>query len=114
MQRVTHGVDSQKINFGRVRALLIPVASSKVQEAVEHQYLEMSKRHDRAMAIKEELLEQSGVDPGQFGEAINELANEKPAYRRAMAEAKERLDHLVAQLEAVIEGRQQTLRPFPA
>ena len=74
----------------------------------------MAKLHDRAMAIKEKLLEESGIEPGQFGEAINELANEKPAYRRAMAEAKERLDHLVSQVEAVIEGRQQTLRPFAA
>ncbi len=113
-QRLIHGVDSLKINFGRIRSLLIPDAEDDVQKEVQRQYLEMSKLHDRAMAIKERLLEESGIDPGQFGEAINKLANEKPAYRRAMEEAKERLDHLVAQVEAVIEGQQKKLRPFAA
>jgi hypothetical protein len=114
MQRLVHGVDSQKINFGRIRSLLIPGASENIQRDVQDQYLEMSKRHERAMAIKQQLLEETGIQPGQFGEAINELANEKPAYRRAMAEAKERLDHLISQLEAVIEGRQKKLLPFAA
>jgi hypothetical protein len=66
------------------------------------------------MTIKERLLAESGVDPGQYGETINSLANEKPAYRRAMEEATARLKHLVTQLEAVIEGRQRKLNPFPA
>ncbi len=114
MQRVIHGVDSQKINFGRIRALLIPDIAKETQEEVQRQYVEMSKRHDRAMAIKERLLEDSGVDPGRFGETINALANEKPAYGRAIKEAEERLGHLISQLELVIEGRQQKLTPFPA
>jgi hypothetical protein len=114
MQRVIHGVDSQKINFGRIRALLIPDMPVANQSECETQYLEMSQCHDRAMAIKERLLQESGIEPGQYGEAINELANERPAYRRGMAEAKERLDHLIQQLEAVIEGSQRKLKPFQA
>jgi hypothetical protein len=89
----------------------MPVAN---QSECEAQYLEMSQCHDRAMAIKERLLQESGIEPGQYGEAINELANERPAYRRGMSEARERLDHLVEQLEAVIEGSQRKLKPFPA
>jgi hypothetical protein len=110
---VTHGVDSQKINFGRIRAVLIPEVSSSLQQAIEDEYLVMSDYHNSAMVIKERLLADGGIDPGRFGEEINALAEQKPAYRRAMREAKERLDHLVAQLEAVIEGRQDTLQPFP-
>jgi hypothetical protein len=114
MQRVIHGVDSQKINFGRIRSLLIPPLGKDMQKEVETQYSEMSKYHDRAMAIKERLLDETGVEPGQFGETINSLANDKPAYRRAMKEATDRLTHLIAQLEAVIEGTQKKLKPFPA
>jgi hypothetical protein len=114
MQRVIHGVDSQKINFGRIRSLLIPDVSESVQCDVETQYVEMSKHHDRAMAIKERLLDETGVEPGQFGETINSIANEKPTYRRAMKEATDRLAHLIGQLEAVIEGAQKKLKPFPA
>lgn len=114
IQRVMHGVDSSGISFGRIRALLIPDLSNEQQEEIERQYLAMSKSHERAMSIKERLLEETGVEPGQYGQTINSLANEKPAYRRAMEEAKERLDHLVAHLEAVIEGRQCKLEPFKA
>ena len=113
MQRVIHGVDSQKINFGRIRSLLIPDGTEVNQRETQRQYLEMSRWHQRAMRIKERLLEETGVESGQYGEAINSLANEKPAYRRAMEDAKERLHHLIAQLEAVIEGRQRKLKPFP-
>ena len=112
IERVVHGVDSSGISFGRIRELLIPNLTGPEQVEVERQYLDISKHHDRAMAIKERLLEESGIEPGQFGDAINKLASEKPAYRRAMAEAKQRLDHLVAQLEAVIDGQQKKLRPF--
>jgi len=65
------------------------------------------------MAIKERLLAETGADPGQYGETINALADEKPAYRRAMTEAADRLRHLITQLEAVIEGAQRNLQPFP-
>jgi hypothetical protein len=66
------------------------------------------------MSIKERLLEETGVEPGQYGETINALANDKPAYRRAMEEATDRLKHLITQLEAVIEGGQRKLKPFAA
>jgi hypothetical protein len=114
MQRVVHGVDSQKINFGRVRGLLIPDMAEEIQEEIRRQYLEMSKLHERAMAMKERLLEETGVEPGLYGETINALANERPAYCRAMEEAKQRLDHLINQLEVVIEGRQRKLKSFSA
>lgn len=113
IDRVVHGVDSQKINFGRIRALLIPHHSNAIQKQVESQYLAMSRYHDRAMSLKERLLVESDIEPGRYGEEINSLAEEKPAYNRAMREAKERLDHLVAQLESVIEGRQKKIEPFP-
>ena len=65
------------------------------------------------MTIKERLLAESDIEPGRYGEEINSLAEEKPAYNRAMREAKERLEHLIGQLEAVIEGRQKHLEAFP-
>ncbi|HVC97318.1 MAG TPA: hypothetical protein VND64_26795 [Pirellulales bacterium] len=111
--RVIHGVDSTSISFGRIRATLIPEAPGPLQQEVERQYTEMSENHERAMRIKERLLDETGADPGYNGEEINALAEEKPAYKRALREAKERLDHLMAELEAVIEGRRDTLRPFP-
>ncbi len=114
MQRVIHGVDSQKINFGRVRSLLIPDVNEENRQECQRQYSEMSKYHERAMSIKERILEETGVEPGQYGQTINSLANEKPAYRRAMEGARERLDHLTAQLESVIEGRQRKLKPLKA
>jgi hypothetical protein len=113
MLRRIHGVDSQKINFGQIRSVLIPEISFEQQTEVERQYLEMAACHDRAMAVKERLLEQTRIDPGQYGQAINAEAEKKPAYRNAMAEAKERLDHLLTQLVMVIEGRQTKLKPFP-
>lgn len=113
IDRVIHGVDSTGINFGRIRALLIPPYSGAIQKKVESQYLAMSRYHDRAMTLKERLLAESDIEPGRYGEEINSLAEEKPAYNRAMREAKERLDHLVAQLEAVIDGRQKQIEPFP-
>jgi hypothetical protein len=93
--------------------LLIADLPRKTQEAVQAQYLAMSRHHDRAMAIKERLLVENDVEPGRYGEEINALADEKPAYRRAMREAKERLDHLIVELEAVIDGRQKNIEPFP-
>ena len=113
IHRVIHGVDSQKINFGRVRAILIPELSPSLQQLIKDEYLVMSDYHNSAMTIKERLLAEAGIDPGRFGGEINALAEEKPAYKRALREAKERLDHLVTELEAVIEGRHDTLRPFP-
>jgi hypothetical protein len=112
IQRRLHGVDSQKINFGQIRKILIPDLLQESQLEVERQYREMAACHDRAMTIKERLLQDSGIAPGQFGEAINELAEGRPAYRRNTQEAKQRLEHLLAQLVAVIEGRQGKLTPF--
>ena len=73
----------------------------------------MARQHDRAMAIKERLLDESGISPGQYGEAINKLADQNASYKRAMAEAQERLKHLIAELEAVLEAEQKKIRPFP-
>jgi hypothetical protein len=112
IQRLVHGVDSQKINFGQVRSLLIPALSTNEQKEVEKQFLAMSKCHDKGMAIKEEILLSDGVESGRFGETINNLANESAAYKRAMAEAQERLKHLISQLEAVLEGEQKKIKPF--
>ena len=64
------------------------------------------------MSIKERLLDESGIDPGQYGEVINNLANKNSAYKRAMAEAQDRLKHLISQLEAVLEGEQKKIKPF--
>jgi hypothetical protein len=113
IERVTHGVDSAGISFGRIRDILLPGLSSERQSAIEDQYMHMAHCHQRAMCIKERLLEARAIDPGQNGETINALASEKPAYRRAVNEATDRLDHLVTQLEAVIDGRQCDLKPFP-
>jgi hypothetical protein len=113
IQRMMHGVDSTGISFGRIRELLIPVVSMELQQVVENQYVTMSKFHERGMAVKERLLQETRIAPGQYGEAINSLAMEKPAYRRAMHEAKARLDHLIAQLDAVIEKKQKSIKPYP-
>jgi hypothetical protein len=113
IQRLVHGVDSQKINFGQVRSLLIPVLAADNQKEVQKQYLEMSKCHDRAMVIKEEILVSDGVGSGRYGETINNLANESPRYKRAMAEAQERLKHLIAELEALLDDQQKKIKPFP-
>ncbi len=112
VQRVMHGVDAMTISFGSIREILVPVLAESVQCEVERQYLAMSKQHDRAMTIKERLLDESGIAPGQYGEAINDLANQNGAYKRAMAEAQERLKHIVVELEAVLEGEQKKIRPF--
>jgi hypothetical protein len=89
------------------------VSPADTQKEVQKQYLEMSKCHDRAMVIKEEILVSDGVGSGRYGETINHLANESPRYKRAMAEAQERLKHLIAELEAVLDGEQTNIRPFP-
>jgi hypothetical protein len=113
IQRFVHGVDSQKINFGHVRNLLLPVLAGDVQEEVERRYLKMSRCHDVAMAIKERILRARNIHPGRYGEAINELANQNASYKRAMAEAQERLKHLISELEAVLEGERKKIRPYP-
>ncbi|MBI5384744.1 MAG: hypothetical protein HZA90_08645 [Verrucomicrobia bacterium] len=112
VQRVMHGVDAMTISFGRVRNIQIPVLPVEVQFEIRRQYLEMSRRHDKAMAIKERLLDESGIAPGPYGEAINALADKNSIYKRAMAEAQERLKHLIAELEAVAEGKQKKISPF--
>jgi hypothetical protein len=109
---VASRVDSQKINFGQIRNVLIPDLPDEHQAEVERQYLEMADCHDRAMAIKERVLEVSGVESGQYGQNINALAEEKPGYTSAMREAKARLDHLVTQLVAVVDGHQVQLSAF--
>lgn len=113
IQRFLHGVDSQKINFGHIRSLLIPELPEKTQLEVERQYLEMAKRHDMAMTIKEDLLRSESTKSGRYGESINALASENSTYTRASKEAKARLDHLIGQLEAVIDGEQKKVAPFP-
>ncbi len=113
VQRVMHGVDAMTISFTRIRALQIPQLATSLQTEVEGQYRQMSRWHDRAMAIKERILDEGGIKPGQFGQAINELANQNAAYKRALAEAQQRLKHLVAELEAVLEGEQKKIRPCP-
>ncbi len=112
VQRVMHGVDAMTISFIRIRAIRIPPMSASLQNEIERQYREMSKFHDRAMEIKERLLDQSGIEPGQYGEAINVLANQNASYKRAMTGARERLKHLVCELEAVLEGERKRIRPF--
>jgi hypothetical protein len=112
VQRVMHGVDAMTISFGQIRRIEIPELSVDLQFNVRRQYLAMAKQHDRAMAIKERLLDESGIAPGQYGEAINGLANKNANYKRAMAEAQERLKHLLAELEAVLDGEQRRIRPF--
>jgi hypothetical protein len=112
IQRVMHGVDSTGISFECIRAILIPVLPEKVQKEVERQYLAMSHCHEQAMSIKERLLKKSGIEPGQFGEAINSLANEDAVYRQTFAEAEERLTHLNDHLEAVIAGIEKAIPPY--
>jgi len=92
----------------------VRIRGARVFRTIEYQYMQMAHYHDRAMGIKERLLEETRVAPGQYGETINAVANEKPAHRRAMDEATDRLSHLITELEAVIEQRQSDLKPFPA
>ena len=92
--------------------MLIPALPTNLQSEVEKQYVAMSKCHDKGMAIKEDILVSDGVESGRFGETINNLANESAAYKRAMAEAQERLKHLISQLEAVLDGEQKKFKPF--
>jgi len=113
VRRVMHGVDAMTISFIRVRAIVIPPLMVVLQSEIERQYRDMSRCHDRAMAIKDQLLDQSRIQPGQYGGAINELANENASYKRAMAEAQERLKHLISELEALLEGEQKRIRPYP-
>jgi hypothetical protein len=114
VQRVMHGVDAMTISFGQIRRLEIPAPPEDLQFAVRDEYLAMAVRHDRAMDIKERLLSENGIRPGLCGEAINRLADQSPACRRALAEAQERLKHLISQVEAVLEGKQTRIRPFAA
>ena len=109
IQRFVHGVDSQKINFGHVRRLLLPAIPASVQEEIRKQYHQMSLCHDRSMAIKEELLMTSGINPGQFGSAINDLAEDDASYKRFLLEAQKRLAHLVNQLEKMIGGEKKVV-----
>jgi len=44
-----------------IRKLLIPPATASIQSEVENQYRRMSECHERAMAIKERLLDESGT-----------------------------------------------------
>ena len=41
------------ISFIRIRAMVIPPITAIQQDEIERQYRDMSKFHDRAMAIKE-------------------------------------------------------------
>lgn len=112
VQRVMHGVDAMTISFGQIRRIEIPALSAATQLDVRTQYLAMAKCHDRAMSIKERLLEKSGIESGQYGEAINELANSDAKFREPMAEAQERLHHLISELEALLESKQKKIRSY--
>jgi len=112
VQRVIHGVDAMTISFGQIRQIEIPELSAGLQLDVRLQYLAMAKRHDRAMTIKEQLLNESGIEAGQYGEAINNLADNNATYKKLMAEAQKRLKHLIAELEAALDGDQKKIRPF--
>jgi hypothetical protein len=108
-----HGVDAMTISFGRIRAIQVPPVTVGQQNEIERQYREMSRFHDRAMAIKERILDQSRIHPGRYGETINALATQNAAYSRAVAEAQDRLKHLIAELEAAFEGERKRIRPYP-
>lgn len=112
VQRVMHGVDAMTISFGQIRRIEIPALPAELQFVARQQYLAMAKQHDRAMAIKERLLDEKGIEPGQYGEAINDLANKNPTYQRAAADAEARLKHLISGLEAVLDGKQKKIHPF--
>jgi hypothetical protein len=112
IERMMHGVDSTGISFDCIRAVRIPMLPEKAQRAIKREYLAMSRCHDHAMAIKERLLRQSGIEPGQYGEAIKSLANRDPRYRRTFAEAQERLAHLIDHVEAVIQGTETAVPPY--
>ncbi len=113
VQRLVHGVDSQKINFGHIRSFRLPMLRDELQKEVEQQYMAMAKAHDRAMASKERILDEENIDPGRYGEAINELAKQNAGYRSAMTAAQDRLQHLISELEGFLEGVLNTIRPFP-
>ena len=113
VQRHMLGVDSSGISFGRIRAIRIPELAKELQDDIESHYLEMAACHDRAMAVKERIFQESRIEPGQYGEAINQLAEENSTYRRNQKEAKLRLEHLLSELVAVIDGRQKKLKAFP-
>jgi hypothetical protein len=107
-----HGVDAMTISFGRIKEIEIPVLPERLQSDMENQYLLMSKHHDRAMAIKERLLDDSGIESGQYGEGINKLASQNATYRRALDGAQQRLMHLIGELEALLDGDRKKIRPF--
>jgi hypothetical protein len=113
VQRLVHGVDSQKFNFGHIRSFRLPILRDELQKVVEQQYMAMAKAHDQAMALKERILNEANIDPGRNGEAINALAKQNAGYRRAMTEAQDRLQHLIGELEAFLQGVLNTIRPFP-
>ncbi len=113
VQRLVHGVDSQKINFSHIRSFRLPMLRDELQKEVEQQYMAMAKAHDRAMASKERILDEENIDPGRYGEAINELAKKNAGYRSAMTAAQDRLQHLISELEGFLEGVLNTIRPFP-
>ena len=113
VQRLVHGVDSQKINFGHIRSFRVPILTDQLQKEIEQQYMAMAKAHDRAMAFKERILDEGKIDPGRYGEAVNRLAEQNAGYRRAMTEAQDRLQHLTGELEAFLQGLLNTIHPFP-
>lgn len=91
IDRIVHGVDSTKINFGHIRALLIP---------------------DRAMELKEQILVEKDVAPGRFGETINALAEKDSEYKEARDEARSRHQHLVEQVERILKGSKRPFKDF--
>jgi len=112
IQRVVHGVDSQKINFGRIKELLFPDASDNNQQRIDELYHRMAGCHRKAMAVKESLLHHLGIEPGRYGEAINHAAQRDPVFRRSTEEAKLLLSHLISEVEGLVEGSRRNIKLY--
>lgn len=88
------------IRFDDIRSIQIPLLPERLQQRIKREYKRMSRWHDRAMEIKEELIK-SGLS--------NKEAEKDPEYIRRIQKAEDLLTDLIRRTEEVIEGKRKDI-----
>ncbi len=87
IKKIFHGVQSAKISTDEIASIEVPIMSENIQKHIEHEYLKMSKHHDKAMEAHKQ--------------------KNKLEYDKQMRVATDMLQSLISKTEEVIRGKRK-------
>ena len=105
IERFESGVGSTGIRFDQIESLLTPVVEREIAQAVEANYLMMTKHHYSAIDAKAQMLQ------AQEDGNITVVEEYRGEYEHNMSIAKAMLNDLIRQIEEIIEGKRMEIEP---